>query len=105
MVFKAKGEKHKNVATAKPAQVDAASAVSVDAFVSMVLTDARLDQGATAVGGVDMKFTGKFVAWVLADVQKETQDELTSSNLDWKQVQKPVSDKARNWYLAKAKQL
>jgi hypothetical protein len=105
LVFKAKGEKHKNIATAKPAQVDAASAASIDAFVSMVLTEARLDQGATAVGGVDMKLTGKFVAWVLGDVQKETQDEMAASNLDWKQVQKPLSDKARGWYLAKAKQL
>ncbi len=122
LVFKAKGEKHKNIATAKPAQVDASTAASVDAFVAMVLTEARLEQGARAVLGehkhedaltclfcttgaltYDAKLTGKFVNWVSADVEKETQDELAASNLTWKQVQKAVSDKARAWYLAKYK--
>ena len=103
LVFKAKGEKHKNIKTAAPADVNPAVAASVDAFVDMVLTPARLDQGATAVGGFDMKQTGKFVAWCLADVQKETTDELEASQLDWKQVQKPLGDKARSWFLEQAK--
>jgi len=110
LVFKAKGEKHKNIATAKPAQVDATAAASIDAFVAMVLTEARLEQGATKVSAdgaltYDMKNTGKFVSWVSADVEKETQDELAASNLTFKQVQKAISDKARAWYLAKAKEL
>lgn len=107
LCFKAKGEKHKNIATAKPVQVDAASAASVDSFCELVLTQARLEQGATKVAEgaltYDMKLTGKFVAWVSADVEKETQDELAASNLTWKQVQKPLTDKARAWYLTKAK--
>ncbi len=123
LVFKAKGEKHKNIKTAAPAQIDASVANSVSQFVDMVLTEARLEQGAKAVGGshihyanalvcggpevanFDLKLIGKFLAWVVADVQKETQDELEASNLEWKQVQKPLGDKARAWYLAKAKQL
>lgn len=110
LVFKAKGEKHKNIADAKPAQVDASTAASVDAFVAMVLTEARLEQGATKVSPdgaltYDMKNTGKFVTWVSADVEKETQDELAASNLTFKQVQKSIGDKARAWYLAKAKAL
>ena len=108
LVFKAKGEKHKNIATAKPAQVDPAVAASIDAFVGMVLTEARLEQGATAVSPdgaltYDMKLVGKFITWVTGDVEKETQDELTASGLTWKQVQKAVGDKARAWYLAKYK--
>lgn len=110
LVFKAKGEKHKNIATAKPAQVDASTAASMDAFVAMVLTEARLEQGATKVSAdgaltFDMKNTGKFVTWVSADVEKETQDELAASGLTFKQVQKAVSDKARAWYIGKAKAL
>lgn len=124
LVFKAKGEKHKNIATAKPAQVDASTAASVDAFVAMVLTEARLEQGARAILGehkhedklsclfcttgaltYDMKNTGKFVNWVSADVEKETQDELAASNLTFKQVQKALSEKARAWYIGKAKAL
>jgi hypothetical protein len=114
LVFKAKGEKHKNIATAKPAQISAEAAASIDAFVSMVLTQARLEQGATAIGGTDdkhpdlgpwydVKLTGKFVAWIELDIKKETQDELEASKLDWKQIQKPLSDKARAWYLIRAK--
>lgn len=107
LCFKAKGEAHKNIATAKPAQVSAESAASIDAFVEMVLTVARLEQGARTValtpGSYDQKQTGKFVSWVLADVEKETQDELAASNLTIKQVQKPISEKARAWYLERAR--
>lgn len=108
LTFKAKGEKHKNIATAKPVQVSAEAAASIEAFVSLVLTDARLEQGATKVSAegaltYDMKNTGKFVTWVSADVEKETQDELTASGLTFKEVQKALSDKARSWYLTKAK--
>lgn len=106
LTFKAKGEAHKNIKTAKPAQVNAEAAASVDAFVAMVLTDARLEQGATATAltpGVYSKAqTGKFVSWITTDVQKEAQDELAASNLTWAQVQKPLSEKARQWFLAKA---
>lgn len=108
LCFKAKGEAHKNIATAKPAQVSAESAASIDAFVEMVLPEARLEQGARTValtpGSYDQKQTGKFVSWVLSDVEKETQDELAASNLTIKQVQKPISEKARAWYLTKARQ-
>lgn len=104
LCFKAKGEKHKNIATAKPAQVSAEAAASIDAFVTLVLTPARLEQGTKAVG-IDMKLTGKFVSWCLADIEKETKDELEASNLTFKEVQKALSDKARAWYLAQAKAL
>lgn len=103
LCFKAKGEKHKNIKTAAPAQVNPETAASVGAFVELVLTPARLEQGATAVGGFDLKLTGKFVNWCTTDVQKETTDELEASGLDWKQVQKPLTDKARSWYIEQAK--
>jgi hypothetical protein len=69
----------------------------------MVLTEARLEQGA---GGVyEMKSVAKFLAWISADVQKETQDELDASGLTWDQVSKAVTNKARAWYLVQAKKL
>jgi hypothetical protein len=111
IVFKAKGEKHKNIKTAAPAQVNAQAAANVQQFVDMVLTEARLEQGATFVGGkdgtiwFDMKLIGKFLAWIATDVQKETQDELEASGLTWDQVSKSVGNSARAWYLAKAKAL
>lgn len=104
LCFKAKGEKHKNIKTAAPAQVNPEVASSINQFVDMVLTEARLMQGAKAVaedGSFSNKLIGKFISWITSDVQKETQDELSASNLDWKSVQKPISDKARTWYLTK----
>lgn len=107
LVFKAKGDKHKNIKTAAPAQVNPEVAASVDAFAELALTEARLEQGAQKVSdGVltyDMKSLGKFIQWVSGDVQKETQDELEASGLTWKQVEKVVTSKARDWYKAKAK--
>lgn len=108
LVFKAKGEAHKNIKTGAPAQVNAEAAVSIDAFVELVLTEARLEQGARTValtpGSYDQKQTGKFVAWCVADVSKETKDEMEASGLTWKQVEKPISTRARTWYLEKARQ-
>lgn len=111
LVFKAKGEKHKNIKTAAPAQVNAEAAASIDQFVDMVLTEARLMQGVENVATrdcspqYDMKKIGQFLAWIAGDVQKETQDELAASGLTWNQVSKAVTNKARVWYLAKAKAL
>jgi hypothetical protein len=103
LVFKAKGDKHKNIKTASPAQVNPEHADSINQFVDLVLTEARLEQGANGI--YDMKEVGKFLAWISNDVQKETQDELEASNLTWAQVSKAISNKARSWYLNKVKSL
>jgi hypothetical protein len=59
--------------------------------------------GALTSTNYDQKQTGKFVAWIMADVEKETQDELEASNLTWKQVEKAITAKAREWYKEKCK--
>lgn len=98
---------------------------TVDAFAELALTEARLEQGARAILGehkhkdalsclwcttgalttesFDMKNLGKFIQWISGDVQKETQDEMEASNLTWKQVEKAVTARAREWYKTKAK--
>lgn len=107
--FKAKGEQHKNVKTSAPAQIDAAKAANAVVFADMVLTEARLMQGAheTRLSDTEvfsMKSLGKFLQWTMNDVQKETVDELDASNLTWKDVAKVVQTQARTWYVEKAKQ-
>ena len=102
LCFKAKGEKHKNIQTAAPAQVEPEKAAGVDAFVALVLTEARLEQGATAIG-FDLKLTPKFIQWCLDDVQKETADEMEASELTWDDVKKALGAKAREWYVKEAK--
>ena len=104
--LKCKGEKHALIKSANPAQIDPEVAASIDEFVEMVLTEARLEQGANAVvANFDTKLIGPFLKWVNVDVEKETQDELEASGLTFQQVTKALGAKARNWYLEKVKTL
>ena len=99
-MFKAKGEKHKVVKQKKPAQIDPEVVKSIDEFVKMFLTESRLEQGvAEGCGGSKIpQNTGKFVKWIGQDVKKESAAELESAGLDWKQVSKPISRTASNWF-------
>lgn len=108
LTFKAKGEAHRVIKTKLPVQLNAEVAADSEAFAGMVLTVARLEQGARVVSGdssliFDRKFIKNFMDWIIKDVQKETVDELEKSGLNWKQVQKSVADKARAWYLSQLK--
>jgi hypothetical protein len=106
--FKAKGEKHKVTKTKKSVQIDPEVTASIDEFVTMVVTPARLEQGAISVGGeqhFEQRYIGAFIKWMCEDVLKETADELEASGLTWKQVSNPVSAAARNWYLDKFREL
>lgn len=101
LMFKAKGAKHRVVAAPKAATVDPQVAASVEAFAEMVVTEARLEQGMGLIGSPDKKLTGKFVGWIVGDVQKECQAELEASGLTWKQVAGAVSGRASKWWLGK----
>lgn len=104
--FKAKGEKHKVTKTKEAVQIDPEVAASIEEFVSMTVTEARLEQGLENVGGlVDMKNVGPFLQWVCTDVKKETEDELEASDLTWDQVAKQVQAAARTWFITKFKQI
>jgi hypothetical protein len=100
LMFKAKGEKHRTAGTRTAVQVDASVAASVDELVSLMVTQARLEQGLGAVGGRDPRLTGKFLAWITADVRKESVAELEASGLSWAQVEKPIQARARAWFLS-----
>jgi hypothetical protein len=101
LMFKAKGEKHRTAGTKTAVAVDAAVVASVQDFVALMVTDARLHQGLASVCGLerDPKQTAAFIAWVAADVQKESVAELEASGLTWVQVDKAVRAAARSWFL------
>lgn len=103
LAFKAKGEKHKVVKAKAPVIIDAATAASIAEFTDMVVTEARLEQGAQEAceGEYTSKKIAPFIGWVAKDVNKECQDELEASKLTWKQVSKSVTNKARQWYMHK----
>ena len=102
-MFKAKGTEHQVVKEKKAASLSPAAASSINGFADLVVTEARLDQGVTeACGGeYNIKKMGALLAWIARDIQKECAGELEASNLVWKQVQRPVSTKTREWYVKK----
>ncbi len=100
LMFKAKGEKHRTAGTKTAAAVDAAVVASVDELVALMVTEARLAQGVSEVGGREPRLTGKFLEWIAADVRKESVAELEASGLTFAQVEKAVRARARAWYLS-----
>jgi len=98
LIFKAKGEEHKTVATAKPAQIDPEKASSAAAFAELVLTPARLGQGLGALPEASIRQTGAFIEWCLGDVQKECQGELETSALSWADAKSAIALKAKSWF-------
>lgn len=101
--FKAKGEKHRTVGAKQAVQVDPTVVNNAAAFATLVVTEARLQQGAKLVDETrSPKNTGAFLAWILADVLKETTTELAASGLTWDQVKSKVQEAARIWWLRKA---
>lgn len=99
-LFKAKGEKHQAVKTKKSVQLDPEVAESIDEFVILFVTPARLEQGVTEAcnGEFDIKKMGDFIKWLVADVKKESVVELENANLTWNDVNKAIMNAARDWY-------
>lgn len=104
LMFKAKGEEHRVVRQKRPAQLDPEVARSVEEFVALVVTPARLEQGLEQVlgGRMDLHRMGELLQWIGHDVQKESVAELAAAGLEWKQVAKPVGQAAQRWYRARA---
>lgn len=102
--FKVKGEKHRVVQAKEAVQVDPTVVASVEAFVTMFVTEARLEQGLAAIGGsAEAKNTPAFLKWFSQDVQKESVAELEAAKLTWDQVQRQIQSAARTWFMAKSK--
>lgn len=104
LMFKAKGDKHRTAGTKQAVQVSPEVAGSATEFVTLMVTEARLQQGvSTACGGeCTMRNIGAFLRWVAEDTKKESVAELEASGLTWDQVQKQVQDRARDWFRARA---
>lgn len=109
LAFKAKGEKHKVTKQRNAVQIDPEVMATISEFVQKTVTEARLEQGAREIARgeleFDMKKIGPFLGWIGKDVKKETIAELEASELNWKMVQKEVTTQARDWYIAKCKEL
>lgn len=109
LMFKAKGEKHQVVRQKKAAQIDPEVAKGIDDFGDLVVTTARLEQGLVDLNLVytapDMRQMGSFLKWIAFDVHNECEKELEASGLSWKQVNKRITQLARDWYRAQIEKI
>jgi len=97
--FKAKGATHRTKSGPAVALKPAASA-DVLAFVEDSLPEARLQQALTelSIERGDLSKTGEFIRWCIMDVEKECQNELSASGLQWKPVTKALGNRAAAWF-------
>jgi hypothetical protein len=109
-IFKTKGHSHavqksapKGTA-AKTVHIDAERVGTIDQYVDMFVTDARLDQGLQEVMGgsgvPQQSREGAFVNWMESDVKKESVVELQQSGLEWDRVREAVRARALRWFTA-----
>ena len=104
--FKAKGEKHKVVKVKEAIYIEPKVLENINDFASMFVTEARLEQGLSVIGGgLQMQNMGSFLKWINSDVIKESVLELKASNLKWEQVQGAVTSMAKQWFKAKNKKI
>ena len=107
--FKIKGASHSGSGDGeKKARVKAVAPDSAYDFANIMLTQDRLNQGIQEVcedGPVDIKKTGQYIGWVCKDVATEGAQELLRGNLEWKQVQGIIANRAREFFMEKVKEI
>jgi len=104
-MIKAKGEKHKVQKDRAAVIIDPEVVANINEFVDKFATVQRFEQGTAEINrgemSYDFKLIGPFLGWVSKDIAKESNDELKVSGLEWRQVNKTVTSRAREWYLSK----
>lgn len=106
--FKCKGEKHSSshVSTVKQiAAVDLERMRNVAEFVDKIMSENRLNQGFDKLRemglDIDVKNTSAYIRWCVGDAIKEENDVIIASNLDMKELNKGLSDKAKKYWFEK----
>lgn len=98
LIFKVKGKKHSVSKVKKLANVDPEVLNNIIEFVEYACTENRIEQGIKEVNAVDKRNTPDLLRWIANDIISEESDTLEANNLEWKDVAKEVSHKARNYF-------
>lgn len=106
--FKTKGEKHSVSRLRKKVSINPEIQNSIDSFVDYSVTGNRLNQAIDVVftqngEAINIKKMGAFLSWIAKDIEAEEKDVLLKSELEIKQVNKAISEKARKWFMEKWK--
>lgn len=99
LTFKAKSEAHRVNKSKDAAKSVMEIPASVDEFVTKFVTEPRLRQAVSEIGGdIDKTRIGEFLKWVQQDIIKEGATELSEMGVDWKVVSGRVSKAAVAWF-------
>lgn len=101
--FKVKDERHSKSKVKTLATVDVDRINSINELCERLAHKGRLSQGLDAVFGVgdgrdiDIKKTGEFMKWVMADIFKEELDVIAASGFNGKEISAPIFKIARDF--------
>ena len=102
--FKTKGQKHsgKGDSKKKKVTVDPQKVESILQVIDIIVTHERLQQGIEHLHqkglDIDPKNIGLFIKWVNKDIQKEELDTIEANGLVWKDVQKAITARAKEFF-------
>lgn len=98
--FKTKGDKHSGKKSKREvANVDPQKVKDINDCVDVVLPEWRLAQGIEQLGKeLTMKLIGPYLAWVNKDVRKEEMDIIEANGLEWKEVSKEITNRAKKYF-------
>jgi hypothetical protein len=111
LFWKSKGPKHKEVqeSTRNKPMLAPEVLAGVEKFVTFAVTENRLNKGIDYLvemgHPIEPKSTGHFLKWISQDVERECAIELETNDLKWSQVNKAVSAKAKDFFLAKIRMI
>jgi hypothetical protein len=98
--FKAKGEQFRVVENKKSATVKVPKVVNTIKFVSVVCTEARLEQAVFETGATSITDTRHVLDWIRNDIQCECQLEMEESGVTLKTINKALGRHVCSWFKA-----
>lgn len=103
--FKVKGDKHSTSKVNKGAKVSIPIIEKLTEVLDSLVTANRLNQGISELieqgKEFDIKFTGDYIRWVVNDIMKEEKDFLVSNNIQPKQINPHIANRAREFFKEK----
>ncbi|NJO63347.1 MAG: hypothetical protein HC836_35580 [Richelia sp. RM2_1_2] len=104
-IFKVKGQQHQVIKTRQAVMMNPILAKTLDDFVDLVATEARMLQAVSeTVGGkFDKKYIGPVVAWINRDVRKDIEngEVILPDGFEWKVVSDRLTQRTKTWYISK----
>lgn len=104
--FKVKGEKHAVVKSDKIVHIDTVKLASIDAFVRYAVTKSRFDQAMSIVDPhltYDRSLLGAVLKWIVQDIVIEESDTMLDNGLTPKDLNRHVSQAARQMFFENEK--